>query len=522
MHNHFEPLPIALRALAVPTATPQEAATERKARKPKRRSTRGARRVLVIDTETTTDPSQTLNFGVWRTYIDDHDQPAATSCVSEGIFYADDLPTRDPEGFGLLEAYAALRNADTFPGRSRQLGFMSRTQFVEQLLWRFAYKRDAAIVGFNLPFDLSRLALSAAEGRSRSAGAFSLRFWEYKGGENRYRPRITIKSIDTRRHLISFSTPAGDEGPYRGEFIDLRTLSSALSGRGHTLEGACDHFGVGYQKRPAVHGTISNNYIDYCREDVAATAALCRATLLEFARHQIDLTPGKAFSAATIGKAYERAMGIRPVLERQPDFSPEVMGWAMAAFYGGRAECRIRRLPVPVVYCDFVSMYPTCNALMGTWSLVTAKRIDTADATDDVRQLLAAPDLVDRCYNPATWKRFVCLVEVEPDGEVFPVRAMYIKEPTQQDAREKRSDDFGIGVNPYRTDSAWYSLGDVVASTILTGRPPKIRRAIRLIPHGTQRGLRPVKLRGAVEVDPTRDDFFITGRRQAAVATRSA
>ena len=29
----------------------------------------------------------------------------------------------------------------------------------------------------------------------------------------------------------------------------------------------------------------------------------------------------------------------------------------MAAFYGARAECRIRKVEVPVVYCDFLSMY---------------------------------------------------------------------------------------------------------------------------------------------------------------------
>ena len=38
-------------------------------------------------------------------------------------------------------------------------------------------------------------------------------------------------------------------------------------------------------------------------------------------------------------------------------FPKAVLGYAMTAYYGGRAECRVRRTPVPVVYLDFLSMY---------------------------------------------------------------------------------------------------------------------------------------------------------------------
>jgi len=33
-----------------------------------------------------------------------------------------------------------------------------------------------------------------------------------------------------------------------------------------------------------------------------------------------SLDPDQAYSPASIGRAYLRAMGIRPILERQPDF----------------------------------------------------------------------------------------------------------------------------------------------------------------------------------------------------------
>jgi hypothetical protein len=54
----------------------------------------------------------------------------------------------------------------------------------------------------------------------------------------------------------------------------------------------------------------------------------------------------------------------------------------------------------------------------------------------------------------------------------------------------------------------WYSIPDVVASVIFTGRVPKILDAFCIEPHGQLDGLKPIKLRGAIEVDPGRKDFF--------------
>ena len=81
----------------------------------------------------------------------------------------------------------------------------------------------------------------------------------------------------------------------------------------------------------------------------------------------MKLQASRAYSPATIGKAYLREMGVRSPAKR---VDPEILGYGMSAYYGGRAECRIRRTPVPVVYCDFLSMYPTVCAL--TWGVGAA------------------------------------------------------------------------------------------------------------------------------------------------------
>ena len=49
-------------------------------------------------------------------------------------------------------------------------------------------------------------------------------------------------------------------------------------------------------------------------------------------------------------------MGIAPILQRQR-FEKRYLGYAQSAFFGGRTSAHIRKVPVPVVYTDFLSMY---------------------------------------------------------------------------------------------------------------------------------------------------------------------
>ena len=65
--------------------------------------------------------------------------------------------------------------------------------------------------------------------------------------------------------------------------------------------------------------------------------------------------------------------------------------------------------------------------------------------------------------------------------------------------------------NNYLTDDKpiWVAGPDLINSAVQNdGKVPRIERALRLVPHGRQPGLRPVRLRGAVRIDPRRDDLF--------------
>ncbi len=474
--------------------------------------------MFVFDTETSTDHTQRLTFGSYRFIVDGR-------CLKEALFYADDLPTKDKE---VLEQYVKTHRADVVYEGLSQLLLLNRTDLVKEL-YRDAYKARCLLVGFNLPFDLSRVACDLTNARKRFAGGFSLGLWSYVDDDGKeqpdpHRPRIGIKHIDSKRALKGFtdrdetddedripegSTSGKSEEDYifRGHFLDLRTLAFALTDRGYSLETACEAFGVEHRKeRAPTHGTVTEKYIDYNRRDVLATWELATKLLEEYDNHPIILQATKAYSPASIGKAYLRAMQIQPVLERQPNFPKKYLGYAQSAFFGGRTSAHIRKIPVPVFYTDFLSMYPTVNSLIGLWRFVTAQEIKVVEhCQTEIEKFLArfrlnATDL----FHPETWKHLTGFVRILPDGDILPSRGRY----------STASNDWQVGVNHLYADAddpkqgLWFSLPDVVASVLLTSKAPEIVDAFRIEAIGKLEGLRPTKLRGKIEVDPAQKDFF--------------
>jgi hypothetical protein len=514
MQHEPTPVPIAIRVYPEPPEQESRSSSGKKWRRPEA--------MLVFDTETRTDPTQRLTFGSYRFIV-------AGECLEEGLFYADDLPAKDRK---VLEQYVA-HSADA---AKKDLRLVTRRQFLAKF-YKAAYKGRCLVVGFNLPFDISRLAFDVKAARGRFAGGFSLGLWTYfdKKGQERpsmHRPRIGVKQIDSKRALKGFTArdtpddvdliPEGsttgmpEKGfKFRGHFLDLRTLAFALTDRGYSLESACEDFGVEHPKKSATdHGRVTEKYIDYNRRDVLASAELAVKLLEEYDKHPISLQVTKAYSPASIGKAYLRAMGIKPVIE-QPGFPKKYLGYAQSAFFGGRTSAHIRKVAVPVVYTDFLSMYPTVNNLMNLWSFVIAREIRVVEHCRAEIQKFLNRVTADDLFNPKTWKRLTGFVKIIPDGDILPSRARY----TQQ------SNDWQVGVNHLHGDAStalWFSLPDVVASVLLTGRVPKVLDAFRIEARGKLRGLNPVKLRGTIEVDPKAQDFFkvvIEERKRLALRT---
>ncbi len=457
---------------------------------------------LVFDTETTIDSSQRLLFGSYQ-YC--REIAGEYVCVEEGIFYADELPVEDPRGFHRLSAYAESHRANIGADGSRTIRFLSRHDFIRKVFFPASCRAEALVCGFNLPFDLSRVAVESGVGRRWYYGGFSLALADYPKGKKRiedtYFARVNAKPIDSKRAFVGFS---GGREPHkgqgvRGRFLDLRALAFALTNAGHSLASACTAFGVpvgkGYTTQ---HGKITNAYIAYNRQDVTASRGLLNALRQEFDRHPIALDPCKAYSPASVAKAYLDALGIARPADQFSDIAPKYLGYAMTAYFGGRAEVRIRNTVVPVVYTDFLSMYPTVNALMGLFDVLTADRLEIQDAAADVRKMLAT--VTAECvFNPALWRGLCWFAQIRPNGDVLPARATYSNE----------TDAWNIGVNPVTSKSPlWYAGPDIIASTLLTGKSPDIIRAFRIIPLGKQKTLATVALRGQIEIDPSEVDFF--------------
>ena len=463
--------------------------------------------VLLFDCETTIDASQALTFGAYqfcRAFGETYE------CIEEGIFCADELPEADPGAMEVLKLYAREMRAETPGGYPRRLRLLSRSEFVEQGLWSAGACAGALIVGFNLPFDISRLALDNRDARHRNE-TWSLVMFQDKcpktGSlrEHPFRPRVIVTPKDSKAAFIRFAGVSKRSRkskkrlvPYvPGRFLDLRTLGWALRNESYSLQRACQAFGVPGKLDHQPTGQITREEIDYCRQDVRSTVALLNAMRAEFDQHPIDLRPDRAYSPASIAKAYLKAMGLVPPSEKF-DIPDWVSGAAMQAYYGGRAECRIRHTVVPIVHTDFMSEYPTVNTLLGLWSFLTARALRIEDATDDVRSLLAqiTPEML---FNSDTWKRLAFFALVHPAVDILPVRTTYNGETTN------------IGINPLTShEPVWYAGPDIVSAKLLTGKSPDIIRAFRVIPDGQQAGLKPTFLQGKVEIDPRASDFFQT------------
>lgn len=482
-------LPLALRAFAAPQFSelkePQTSAPKRK-----RSKASASPWTLVFDTETTTDPGQALRFG---TYQVRH----SGELIESGIFY--DAATIAPADVETLRSYA----------HAAELMLLTRDEFAERVFYGIAYAYRATIVGFNLPFDISRIAIGHSSARTDMRGGFSFAL-----SENRYHPHVRVKHISQRAAFIRFAgipkqldgrgqRRRGEKSPFRaGHFVDVKTLAGSIFARSFSLAGLSKLLDVPSPKLEfdEFEGPITPEMIRYAVRDVQTTWECFAELVSRYAAFGITSTPPeKIYSEASIGKGNLRDMGILPWQKIQPNFPRQTLANIMGSYFGGRSEVRVRRELRQVILCDFLSMYPTVCTLMGLWRFVIAEGMTWRDGTAEARELLTSIDVAD-LKERRLWEHLPVLVRVRPSADIFPVRASYCGEtqPT-------------IGLN-YLTSKqpVWFTLADCIASKLLSGRAPQIVEAITFEAGPTQSGLRPIKISGKEEyaVDPLNDDFY--------------
>ncbi len=392
---------------------------------------------LVFDTETRPDDSKDLVFGSCGIWIN-------KKLYKFYIFYNDNLKKSDIEK---IQEICSKYNVTV----------ISRKEFVDNVFYPYVFKARAKCIGFNLPFDLSRLAIRDTYSRKYHNG-FSLTL-----SKNKKNPNIAIKSLNSKSQFIEFTKAIRKKTEkkkphYKGCFIDCKTLTFSLTNDSYTLENALVDFECILRKSEAdKHGIISEEYINYNINDTLATYDLYRHAMKRYGMYCLDKLESKLFSPASIGKGYFEKISIKPFLELNPDFRKEIFGHIMMTYFGGKTETKIRATPIPVSYLDFTSMYPTIFVLLGMYRFLIAKKITYKNTTEDVQKFLDRITLED-INKKETWKNLITICRVIPDDDILPVRSDYGHKNTTN-----------IGINYLKsTDgtSIWYTLPDLMASML--------------------------------------------------------
>ena len=128
---------------------------------------------------------------------------------------------------------------------------------------------------FNLPFDISRLAIGHSPSRGRiMKGGFSFQLLQ-----SRNWPNVQIKHLSSRVSLIRFPTQPGfvagrgmrkrkiKPTPRPGYFVDVRTLAAALTSRSFDLAGLADFLGTEHRKlKTQDHGKVHYRRLPLLRQ----------------------------------------------------------------------------------------------------------------------------------------------------------------------------------------------------------------------------------------------------------------
>jgi quinol monooxygenase YgiN len=307
---------------------------------------------------------------------------------------------------GLAYDPLALSRAEVATCReyARRHGMALHTlnDFITDVFFPYVSDLGALCIGFNLPFDLSRLARAVVEARGNMRGGFSFQY-------SPAHPRVRIRHISEAVHFMDLTipfNPAAAQGAEKREgFLDLHTLAHALLDRNHSLDSLSRLFGLPPKEDVDFGGPITPEFLDYLSGDIERTKG-CWQNLREIARghHLRSMEIHKTYSGASIGKQYYRDMGIKPFFAKNPQFSNKMLGYVMMTYFGGRTEMRYRREIAEVIYLDFMAMYPTINTLLGLWRYVIAHHIEVQEATEAVKQLVDHVTAGDLLEDQAIWK----------------------------------------------------------------------------------------------------------------------
>jgi hypothetical protein len=272
---------------------------------------------LVFDCETQTDLGQALRFLTWQ-------ERHRHRLRSTGIAYnTTQLSSDEVELLHRIAAEEGLR-------------LLTVDEFIHKVLFNIGWAKRGSVIGFNLPFDLSRLAIAHTTARSRGRHRSMQGGWSFQLSRNEWLPRTQIKRINGRGAFIRFTTPdgrhpeqrnrdhGGNAANYRGYFVDVATLGSALLGGRHRLADLANLLQTPTRKRRVEQhgGKLTRDYVRYALTDTQVTWECYTTLAARYAGYRLDTPLHKIYSEASIGKAPPAPDAAPPVARREPRRPP--------------------------------------------------------------------------------------------------------------------------------------------------------------------------------------------------------
>lgn len=231
------------------------------------------------------------------------------------------------KGFG----YDPITN---FPGELALLCAFSREKMLAEplpiddfrrLFYKIAFDFRATTVGFNLAFDLPRLAHDHADARGRFNGGFTVHL-----EPEPWYPPIRMKKLNARAYKFEFTAPrrkrlkskTAAKSPrklWRGAFVDLKPAGDALLGGRYDLENLAKALELPVRKmrRPTFSRPFDRYFLKYAYRDVELTSACYFALARRFDALDLPKTLDKIFSEASVAKGEYMRIGVQPWLDVQ-------------------------------------------------------------------------------------------------------------------------------------------------------------------------------------------------------------
>ena len=272
-------------------------------------------------------------------------------------------------------------------------------------------KAGALIVAHDAPGQISRIAIKWNKSlKRRRAFSFYFRvFRDKKTGKVRpsgYEPGLLIESLDASKAIYRFikykfhamHAELEEEQQASVHILDLKTLTAVLTGEAYTLSSASEIFGAPTSRSRKFRPRVTKRAIERLLRDVTGELELLNRLKQEVDQHPLDLAPERCYSPATLAKAYFSAMRIKPP-QQQFNIPDKINGIAMQAFFAGRAECTIRRTPVPVTYVDFHAQFPAVSNLLDCREILCAEGLEFRSFTAGAREMMERITL-DDCFRP--------------------------------------------------------------------------------------------------------------------------